>query len=321
MKKVIAQFFLIFLVTILLGNTSVNAAISNKGQATAAVSSIQQTIAKTKNSLLTSSSNSQVEISTQTQKNQSILNNLENDYKIKKATADSRTIAAINSINQYSYFVVQVNNLSRCNGNCAAGTVINLPFLPNDDFTQQGIDQNVKAGAMIPQNKVAYDSAREEYSKSLENALQIYSQYLADKKAAEGQGNLALFGIMTKYQNLENNLKEQLDFQNKVLIAAKRALQSGTPYETNFKVAFEFQYNVDTSYLVANSHFSTINSFLSARAVVSAADDYSEGFSISKNYNLRKALNFNKKLQGAYTNDPEFSKQLLSALKFYRSSK
>lgn len=320
MKSKIAKFLALIIILNYCNLNIAHAAISNKNQAVNAVKVIQASLNKDVASLNGLTTLSQSDLSAQTSKNQTTLDNFESGYKLQKASADLRTTNAINVINQLSFFVVQVSNLSRCNGLCTKGSVINLPFLPNDDFTQQGIDQNVKSGAITPQNQSSYDAARVEYSKSLENSLQIYSQYLTDKKNLEGQNNLALLGILTKYQTLEAELKSQIDLKKTILLAAKRALSSGTPYETNFKTSYIFQFNVDTSYEVANSPFSTITSWMSAKAVVSAADDYSEGFRISQNFNIKKAANFNKKLTGAYTDDPEFKKNLAYAIQFYRNA-
>ncbi len=237
------------------------------------------------------------------------------------AANDLKISSSFNTVNTLSKFKVLVNNLSRCNGTCASGTILDLPFDIKDESAQRSIDQNVAGGAMAPLDKPAYDLARKEYLLALDQKLMTQSKYQQDVVDSNSKLSSDLRSLNYSYTLEKEKFDEILKISISAQKAAKRSFLSGSNYETNFKVALAFEYNLQMIQIVASSPFSTITSVLSARAVLSAADDYERGSQIDSRYSNSKAIAFNKMYGNTFTSDQEFIAKQNLAIKMYRTGK
>ena len=258
---------------------------------------------------------------------QSIQNSLKQDldeinkkYAIDTKNFNTQINNALDKIDTLSKFIVQVDNLSRCNGLCAKGTVLTLPFKGNDEAAQRSIDQNVAGGAMAPQDKASYDLARKSYQVLMEQQPVVQGKFQQDINDRNSKARIEISSLNYDYEIAVEASKQKLQTSKSALKASKRALMGSSNFESNFRVALEFEYNLQMIQMVADSPFSSITSVLSARAVLSAADDYEVGYSIDQKYSDSKARAFNKRFGSAFTSDAEFKSTLIEALKFYRAA-
>ena len=320
MKRFISV-LLISLLMLAAGNSFSSAAtVSNKTLAIKAFTNIQKLINSTSKTLKNLD-----------QVKEEALTDLEDEYLDKanvlrtKFLGDKNLSAAnvktsLDSINRLSKYVVMADNLSRCNGLCAKGAILEFPFNVNDEAAQRGIDSNVESGHLMPQNKTAYEAARREYQKVLDEDLRIisvYQQAVKDQNDAKFQDKYLL---EEQFDDKRIILKEALTFQKLVLLCAKRATLSESNYEKSFKVSFSFERNLHYVYKVANLSFSEIDSILTAKTVASALEIYEEGSEISDRYSTAKADSYNKSFKGAVTSGKTFSKEYSKALSLYRAN-
>lgn len=262
-----------------------------------------------------------------TQDSQRIQNLLKQDLEIinSKYALDSKNLSAqinlaIEKIDSLSRFVVQVDNLSRCNGLCAKGTVLVLPFKINDESSQRSIDQNVAGGAMVPQDKASYDMARKSYQALIDQQPILQGKFQQDVTDRNAKARTELSLINYNHEIAVESANQDLKVSRSALKASRRALLSNTSFESNFRSAMEFEYNLQMIELVADSPFSSITSVLSARAVLSAVDDYELGYEIDQRFSISKAKAFNKKFGSAFVSDIEFKLAFAQALKLYRAA-
>ena len=248
------------------------------------------------------------------------LESINSKYAVDTKNLNSQIGSALDKIDALSKFIVQVDNLSRCNGLCAKGTVLTLPFKGNDESTQRGIDQNVAGGAMVPQDKTSYDLARKTYQGLIDQQPIVQGKFQQDVTDRNARARSELSTLNYNYELSVEASKQVLKVSRSALQASKRALLGSSNFEANFRVAMEFEYNLEMIEIVADSPFSSITSVLSARAVLSAADDYEIGSSIDQRYSDSKAKAFNKRFGNAFTRDIEFKSTLAQALKFYRAA-
>jgi hypothetical protein len=197
---------------------------------------------------------------------------------------------------------------------------LTLPFKGNDESTQRSIDQNVAGGAMVPQDKVSYDLARKNYQVLIDQQPIVLGKFQQDVTDRNSRARTELSSLNYNYELEVDASKQNLKVSRSALKAAKRALLGTSNFESNFKVAMEFEYNLQMIEIVADSPFSSITSVLSARAVLSAADDYEIGFAIDQRYSVSKAKSFNKRFGSAFTSDVEFKSDFAKALRFYRAA-
>ena len=237
-----------------------------------------------------------------------------------KSLSAANVKTSLDSINQLSKYVVMADNLSRCNGLCTKGAILELPFNVNDEAVQRGIDSNVESGHLIPQNKTAYDAARKAYKSALDEDLRINSVYQQSVKDQDDAKFLEKYLIEEQFDDKKVILKEALVFQKLVLLSAKRAALSESNYEKSFKVSFSFERNLKYVYKVANLSFSEIDSILTAKTVASALEIYEKGSEISDRYSTAKADSYNKSFKGAVTSGKAFVAEYSKALSLYRAN-
>ena len=248
------------------------------------------------------------------------LENINSKYAVDTKNLNSQITITLDKIDTLSRFIVQVDNLSRCNGLCAKGTVLILPFKGNDESTQRGIDQNVMGGGMTPQDKTNYDAARKNYQALMDQQPIIQGKYQQDVTDRNARARAELSSLNYNYELAVEASKQILKTSRSALKASKRALLDSSNFEGNFKIAMEFDYNLQMIEIVADSPFSSITSVLSARAVLSAADDFVRGFAIDQKYSVSKAKVFNKQFGRTFTSDTDFISSFTQALKFYRAA-
>lgn len=285
----------------------------NKAGAKLAVVNIQKLISKTTANLQNLGENSIVGNSRIAQKYNQLLAPIAAKYLIDKNSSELRVNTALIDLDRVSNFVIQWDNYEACNGKCIKGSVYKFPFNSKDENAQSQFDRSVLIGIITPQDKSGYDRARETYKIAVQESVRIDDAF--------GAAGYAL-GVMIfdEYDAEEEKLRNSLEVLKLLLIAAKRASLASRDFESNFKTAFYFQYNLDALYLVGNSSFSQIESYLDALNVVSASQAYALGAGISRNYQSSKAASFNKGLVNAFTNDAKFRSMYSQALSLYRSS-
>jgi hypothetical protein len=293
--------------------TASAAKVTTKAGAKLAVTNIQKSIMKSTSELRDLGENSIVGNSKIAQKYRQLLSPITNKYVSDRSTAEQRVTSTLADLNRKSNFVIQWSNFAACNGNCIVGTVVNFPFNTTDEIVQSGFDRNVAIGVITPQDKVAYDKARSAYKTALQDLVKVDDAYQEADYSLRTR-------IFEEYDAEEERLKSNLAVQKLALVAAKRASLALRDFETNYKIAFQFQYNLDSLYLVGSASFSQIESYLDALNVVSASQAYSLGAGISRKYQASKASSFNKALGNVFTKDPEFKSLYSQALSLYRGN-
>jgi hypothetical protein len=318
------RLFTVFLATFLIINAgtivSEAATIKSKSGALKAVSNLQNSVSQSIKKIASLKSQEVIDENLLRSASQKSIATLKDKYASDTLVVDQKIAAGIARINSLSFFVVQVTNLSRCNGLCAQGTILNLPFDLKDEAAQRSIDQNVAGGAITPQNKLSYDQARKDYLALLEEKLMIDSKYQQNLRDENSKLLSLLSALSYKLEVDLASAQASLDLTKSSYKAARRASLSQTNFENAFKVALAFEYNLKMIEMVADSPFSSINSVLSARAVLSAADDYERGVAIDSRYTYAKADSFNKSFQNIFTSDSEFLTFAAKALSMYRNA-
>ena len=296
--------------------SAIAANVTNKTGAKLAVINIQKLVVKSTSDLRNLGENAIVGNSKIAIRYSQLLEPLTQKWLSDKKVAEDRITASLAELNRQSNFIVLWDNFVGCNARqdkCIKGSVYNIPFDTANEVNQSGFDRNILIGVIAPQDKLAYDKARESYKLALENLTKVNDTYQeADYAVSEK--------VFTEYDREEEKLKAALNVQKLALAAAKRASLTSRDFEMNFRIAFQFQYNLDSLYLVSSSSFSQIESYLDALNVVSASQAYVLGTGISRNYQSSKAASFNKSLGNAFTNEPEFRSLYSKALSLYRSS-
>jgi hypothetical protein len=290
--------------------------VTSKTGAKLAVVNIQKSIVKSTFDLRNLGENEIVGNSKIAIKYSQLLEPLTQKWLSDKKAAEDKISASLADLNRQSNFIVLWDNFVGCNvrqDKCIKGSVYNIPFDTENEVNQSGFDRNILIGVIAPQDKLAYDKARENYKLALANLTRVNDVYQEADFAVREQ-------VFAEYDKEEEKLKAALNVQKLALTAAKRALLASRDFETNFKTAFQFQYNLDSLSLVSSSSFSQIESYLDALNVVSASQAYVLGTGISRNYQSSKAASFNKSLGNAFTNEPEFRSLYSKALSLYRSS-
>ena len=292
---------------------AIAANVTSKTAAKLAVVNIQKSIVKSTSDLRNLGENAIVGDSKIAIKYRQLLAPITNRYLSDKSAAELKVASSLADLNRNSNFVIQWDNFEACNGKCIKGSVYNFPFNTKDENAQSGFDRNVAIGVITPQDKIAYDNAREAYKVALRELVKVGDAFQeADYELGKK--------IFAEYDAEEERLTATLEIQKLTLTAAKRALLASRDFETNFKTAFHFQYNLDSLFLVGSASFSQIESYLDALNVVSASQAYALGVGISRNYQASKAVSFNKGLGNAFTNESEFRSLYSKALSLYRSS-
>jgi hypothetical protein len=287
--------------------------VSSKAGAKLAVTNIQKLIVKSTSDLRNLGENSIVGNSKIAQKYRQLLLPITNKYLSDRSVAELKVASSLADLNRNSNFVIQWDNFEACNGRCIKGSVYNFPFNTKDEVVQSGFDRNVAIGVITPQDKVTYDRAREAYKIALQELVKVGDAYQeADYELGKK--------IFAEYDSEEERLKATLNIQKLALLAAKRASLASRDFETSFRTAFQFQYNLDSLYLVGSASFSQIESYLDALNVVSASQAYALGLGISRNYQASKAASFNKGMGNVFTNESEYRSLYSKALSLYRTS-
>jgi hypothetical protein len=304
--------------TVILGVTppALAAGVTTKTGAKLAVVNIQKSIENSTSDLRNLGENAIVGNSKIAIKYSQLLEPLTQKWLIDKKAAEDKISASLADLNRQSNFIVLWDNFVGCNVKqdpCKKGAVYNIPFDVKNEVNQNGFDRNISIGVIAPQDKLEYDKARENYKLALENLPRVNDAYQEADFALREQ-------VFAEYDAQEEKLKAALKVQKLSLTAAKRASLASRDFETHFKTAFQFQYNLDSLYLVSSSSFSQIESYLDALNVVSASQAYVLGSGISRNYQSSKAASFNKSLGNAFTNDSDFRSLYSKALSLYRSS-
>lgn len=296
------------------------ASVKSKTAATKAVSNLQIYVNQSSTALTTLKAQALQDEKLLRTASKSTLELLKTKYENAVTAVDTKISNSLIRINSLSLFVVKVSNLSRCNGLCTIGTILNIPFDIKDESAQRSIDQNVASGAIAPQDKQAYDNSRKEYLGLLDEKLMILSRYQQD--VTDENSKLLSYLSALNYRLSSDLEAAEINIQTakSSLKAAKRALSNGGNFEAAFKVAIAFEYNLKMIEMVANSPFSSINSVLSARAVISAADDFDRGTNIDLRYTYSKADAFNKSYRNVFTSDQEFISLLAKAMNLYRKA-
>jgi hypothetical protein len=311
MKRLVSAVLLFLMIAPF--QTASAANVTSKTGAKLAVVNIQKSIVKSTSDLRNLGENSILGNSKIAIKYSQLLAPITNKYLSDRTVAEQKVSSSLADLNRNSNFVIQWDNFEACNGRCIKGSVYNFPFNTKDENAQSGFDRNVAIGVLTPQDKIAYDKAREAYKVALQDLVKVGDAYQeADYELGKK--------IFAEYDAEEERLKETLNTQKLALTAAKRASLASRDFETNFKTAFQFQYNLDSLYLVGSASFSQIESYLDALNVVSASQAYTLGVGISRNYQATKAASFNKALGNAFTNEPEFRSLYSKALSLYRNS-
>ncbi len=296
--------------------TASAANVVSKASARLAVVNIQKSIVKSTSDLRNLGENTIVGDSKIAIKYSQLLEPLTQKWLSDKKAAEDEISASLADLNRQSNFIVLWDNFVGCNvrqDKCVKGSIYNIPFDSKNEVNQSGFDRNILIGVIAPQDKLGYDKARETYKLALENLSRVNDAYQEADFALREQ-------VFAEYDAQEEKLKSTLNVQKLTLTAAKRASLASRDFETNFKTAFQFQFNLDSLYLVSSSSFSQIESYLDALNVVSASQAYVLGSGISRNYQSSKAASFNKSLGNAFTNDSEFRSLYSKALSLYRSS-
>jgi hypothetical protein len=290
--------------------------VTSKAEAKLAVTNIQKAISKSTSELRNLGENAIVGNTKIAIKYSQLLEPLTQKWLSDTKAAEDKISASLADLNRQSNFIVLWDNFVGCNvrqDKCIKGSIYNIPFDTKNEVNQSGFDRNVAIGVIAPQDKAAYDKAREAYKIALQDLVKVGDAY------QEADYDLRT-RIFADYDAEEERLKANLNLQKLALTAAKRASLALSNFETNFKTAFQFQYNLDSLYLVGSSSFSQIESYLDALNVVSASQAYVLGSGISRNYQSSKAASFNKSLGNAFTNDSEYRSLYSRALSLYRTS-
>jgi len=287
--------------------------VSSKAGAKLAATNIQKLIVKSTSDLRNLGENSIVGNSKLAEKYRQLLSPITNKYLSDKSLAELKVSSSLADLNRNSNFVIQWDNFEACNGRCIKGSIYNFPFNTKDEVVQSGFDRNVAIGVITPQDKATYDKARESYKIALQDLVKVNDAYQEADYDIRTQ-------IFADYDAEEERLKRSLNVQKLALTAAKRASLASSNFEKSFKTAFQFQYNLDSLYLVSSSSFSQIESYLDELNVVSASQAYMLGSGISRNYQSSKAASFNKSLGDAFTSSSEYRSLYSGALSLYRSS-
>jgi hypothetical protein len=290
--------------------------VTSKAGAKLAVTNIQKAISKSTSDLRNLGENAIVGNTKLAIKYSQLLEPLTQKWLSDKKAAEDRISASLADLNRQSNFIVLWDNFVGCNprqDKCIKGSIYNIPFDTKNEVNQSGFDRNILIGVIAPQDKLGYDKARENYKLALENLTRVNDAYQEADFAIREK-------VFAEYDSEEEKLNAMLNVQKLALTAAKRASLASRDFETNFKTAFQFQYNLDSLYLVSSSSFSQIESYLDALNVVSASQAYLLGSGISRNYQSSRAASFNKSLGDAFTNDPEYRSLYSRALSLYRSS-
>ena len=295
---------------------AVAANVTNKAGAKLAVVNIQKSIVKTTSDLRNLGENAIVGNTKIAIKYSQLLEPLTQKWLSDKKAAEDKISASLADLNRQSNFIVLWDNFVGCNAKqdpCKKGAVYNIPFDVKNEVNQSGFDRNILIGVIAPQDKLGYDKARENYKLALENLPRVNDAYQEADFALREQ-------VFAEYDAEEERLRVNLNVQKLALTAAKRASLASRDFETNFKTAFQFQYNLDSLYHVSSASFSQIESYLDALNVVSASQAYTLGVGISRSYKASKAASFNKSLGDAFTNDSEYRSLYSQALSLYRNS-
>ena len=311
MKRLVSAVLLILMIAPF--QTASAANVTSKAGAKLAVTNIQKAISKSASELRNLGENAIVGNTKLAIKYTQLLEPLTKKYLVDKGAAESKVTTSLADLNQKSNFIIQWDNFEACNGRCIKGSIYNFPFNTKDEVVQSGFDRNVAIGVITPQDKATYDKARESYKIALQDLVKVNDAY----KEADYDIRTQIFA---DYDAEEERLKRSLNVQKLALTAAKRASLASSNFEKSFKTAFQFQYNLDSLYLVSSSSFSQIESYLDALNVVSASQAYMLGSGISRNYQSSKAASFNKSLGDAFTSSSEYRSLYSGALSLYRSS-
>ena len=314
MKRLVSAVLLILIIAPFQIASAAN--VTSKAGAKVAVTNIQKAISKSTSDLRNLGENAIVGNTKLAIKYSQLLEPLTQKWLSDKKAAEDKISASLADLNRQSNFIVLWDNFVGCNpkqDKCIKGSIYNIPFDTKNEVNQSGFDRNILIGVIAPQDKLGYDKARETYKLALENLTRVNDAYQEADFAIREQ-------VFAEYDSEEEKLKATLNVQKLALTAAKRASLASRDFETNFKTAFQFQYNLDSLYLVSSSSFSQIESYLDALNVVSASQAYMLGSGISRNYQSSKAASFNKGLGGAFTNSSEYRSLYSRALSLYRSS-
>ncbi len=314
MKRLVSAVLLILIIAPFQIASAAN--VTSKAGAKLAVTNIQKAISKSTSDLRNLGENAIVGNSKIAIKYAQLLQPLTQKWLIDKKAAEDKISSSLADLNRQSNFIVLWDNFVGCNVRqdpCKKGAVYNIPFDVKNEVNQSGFDRNILIGVIAPQDKLGYDKARENYKLALENLPRVNDAYQEADFLLREQ-------VFAEYDAKEEKLKAALNVQKLSLTAAKRASLASRDFETHFKTAFQFQYNLDSLYLVSSSSFSQIESYLDALNVVSASQAYVLGSGISRNYQSSKAASFNKSLGNAFTNDSEYRTLYSQALSLYRNS-
>ena len=290
--------------------------VTSKAGAKLAIINIQKALSKSSSELSNLGENSIVGNSKIAIKYSQLLEPLTQKWMFDKKAAEDKIIASLADLNRQSNFIVLWDNFVGCNvkqDKCIKGSIYNIPFDTKNEVNQSGFDRNILIGVIAPQDKLAYDKAREIYKLALEDLARVNDAYQEADFALREK-------VFAEYDAQEEKLKAAINVQKLALIASKRAALASSNFELNFKTAFYFQYNLDSLYLVGSSSFSNIDSVLDALNVVSASQAYTLGAGIARKYQASKASTFNKSLGSVFTSDSEFKYLYLKALNLYKTS-
>lgn len=291
--------------------------VTSKAGARLAIVNIQKAISESTEGLRDLGENAIVGNSKIAMKYAQRLEPLTQKWLSDKKAAEDRISASLADLNRQSNFIVLWENFVGCNAKqdkCIKGSVYNIPFDTKNEVNQSGFDRNILIGVIAPQDKLGYDKVRENYKLALENLPRLNGVYQEADYDLRAQ-------ILADYDLESERLKASIKVQKLALTAAKRASLASRDFETNFKIALQFQYNLDSLYLIGSSSFSQIDSYLDALNVVSASQAYSLGVGVSKKYQSGKATSFNRALGNVFTKDPEFKSLSSKAMSLYRGNR
>ena len=312
-KHLVSVATMFALLSYLLTPTSAGAAPSiTSPQAKRAIIGLKGYIEQKKINLSTLETNRSQELNTLLVAAKDKAQEIQTNYNTNKAAA-TRTLADANAnLATYSVFKVTVGNLSVCGTNfqthCEINTIVTIP--PTTPQSQVNVPSLLKMGVLVPVDEENYKKSLDSIASIENQILMLDSQFPTDKTNNEEAYKAETDKIYVKYRPQIESLEGTLTVAEKSLIAASRALKSGSDFFNSFTTAYVFDFNYSSIQVVANSTFDAINSLLSLYVVRDAIKYESIGSGIDRSYTNAKAKAYNK-----YYSDTFFDADFRNSLK------
>lgn len=311
MKKFGAHsIFLIYIANLIFPNQASASTLTTFPQFSSAYAKVNDSIIKVKNELKINLMSKDREIQNIEDKLKQDTKTISLNFQEKKLQAIDSANSALQTLQKSSVFIVQVSNLSRCNGLCGVGEVLVIPYNVDDIQFQKEVDYNLTQGALTPQNKTAYEAARVAFKQAKDLIAELDINLQQDLSEIRLAASDLKNEVEENYVEKKFVLSNKLNFQKEVMGCIERFSRSKSNFRKGFKTAIEFELNLKALKIAAETPIVQLKDYLEIKKAKTAVTKYIEGKKISENFSIAKAEEFNSSLNKVYLTQKELSRYL-----------